>query len=763
MKFIGYCLYISLVAAELHEQLHYFETLKVVDVKVRKKRSLDSQTSFTKDVTFSAFGRNFNLFLTPGSPVISADLAIKLVYGDGRTSPLYIDHNAFYTGHSADDETVKVDAYQEDGAWGINIYEKNEIYTLEPSWRHLPPSDNHSMIVYRHSDIKWNNLFPELNKTHDSIKVCGAVHPEDDPDLKPVQHMADEHLHNERDSETEHSRTKRSLWTLNTCHIIAVADYTFFNGPGGGFPHQTANYLVQTIQKVNSIFKKTVWNEERQLTGLHIQIKEMRIHTESTEPKQFHSNNKHYNMDQSHWPDSALLKQFGLDQDLTNFCLAHLFTHRKFDGGVLGLAYIASPRKFSTGGICSQLGSSKVAYNTGFSSTMNTKGNNMLTQEAVLVTAHGHNWGSEHDAETSECAPSSFNKGKFLMFPYAVSGYEENNNEFSPCSKRYVTEVLLAKAGSCFKEKELEESRFKENVPMCGNGKIDKDEQCDSGGLGISGLDPCCDNSCKLKPNATCSPVNWECCKNCIIAPRDMVCRGASKEQCKKEAKCSGYSFDCPASQNISDTPEVKCIDEGVCKKGRCLSYCERHLADSVPCRCTQPGNECLRCCQQKGHNCQSVNASDFLTDGRPCSFGYCEAGKCIQVRTNLIQRLFTFIEKLTPDTLVAFMKSNIVGTIIVFSLVIWIPLSWTVSCIDKRSEKKSRLLQAHWNTVLASHFDNYKIKEGGSRRTFPSAQFYPKARLPNIMEGGKHKPTAVRKYKFNHQPDGPEDFETVM
>uniref|UniRef100_A0A2C9LQJ4 Uncharacterized protein n=1 Tax=Biomphalaria glabrata TaxID=6526 RepID=A0A2C9LQJ4_BIOGL len=108
-------------------------------------------------------------------------------------------------------------------------------------------------------------------------------------------------------------------------------------------------------------------------------------------------------------------------------------------------------------------------------------------------------------------------------------------------------------------------------------------------------------------------------------------------------------------------------------------------------------------------------------------------------------------------------MKSNIVGTIIVFSLVIWIPLSWTVSCIDKRSEKKSRLLQAHWNTVLASHFDNYKIKEGGSRRTFPSAQFYPKARLPNIMEGGKHKPTAVRKYKFNHQPDGPEDFETVM
>lgn len=35
------------------------------------------------------------------------------------------------------------------------------------------------------------------------------------------------------------------------------------------------------------------------------------------------------------------------------FCLAHLFTDQKFEGGILGLAYVGSPRRNSVGGICS--------------------------------------------------------------------------------------------------------------------------------------------------------------------------------------------------------------------------------------------------------------------------------------------------------------------------------------------------------------------------------------------------------------------------
>lgn len=35
-----------------------------------------------------------------------------------------------------------------------------------------------------------------------------------------------------------------------------------------------------------------------------------------------------------------------------DFCLAHLFTDIKFEGGILGLAYVGSPRRNSVGGIC---------------------------------------------------------------------------------------------------------------------------------------------------------------------------------------------------------------------------------------------------------------------------------------------------------------------------------------------------------------------------------------------------------------------------
>ena len=39
----------------------------------------------------------------------------------------------------------------------------------------------------------------------------------------------------------------------------------------------------------------------------------------------------------------------------------------------------------------------------------------------------GHNLGSEHDPETDDCAPSEYDDGKFIMYPWAVSGYDKNN------------------------------------------------------------------------------------------------------------------------------------------------------------------------------------------------------------------------------------------------------------------------------------------------------------------------------------------------
>lgn len=46
------------------------------------------------------------------------------------------------------------------------------------------------------------------------------------------------------------------------------------------------------------------------------------------------------------------MKVFSREYSHKDFCLAHLFTDLKFEGGILGLAYVGSPRRNSVGGIC---------------------------------------------------------------------------------------------------------------------------------------------------------------------------------------------------------------------------------------------------------------------------------------------------------------------------------------------------------------------------------------------------------------------------
>ena len=81
-------------------------------------------------------------------------------------------------------------------------------------------------------------------------------------------------------------------------------------------------------------------------------------------------------------------------------------------GGILGLAYVGSPRRNSVGGICTPeyfKNGYTLYLNSGLSSSRNHYGQRVITREADLVTAHefGHNWGSEHDPDSNECSPSA--------------------------------------------------------------------------------------------------------------------------------------------------------------------------------------------------------------------------------------------------------------------------------------------------------------------------------------------------------------------
>jgi hypothetical protein len=58
-------------------------------------------------------------------------------------------------------------------------------------------------------------------------------------------------------------------------------------------------------------------------------------------------------------------KVFSREYSHKDFCLAHLFTDLKFEGGILGLAYVGSPRRNSVGGICTP-GGRHFTYFLGF-------------------------------------------------------------------------------------------------------------------------------------------------------------------------------------------------------------------------------------------------------------------------------------------------------------------------------------------------------------------------------------------------------------
>jgi hypothetical protein len=90
------------------------------------------------------------------------------------------------------------------------------------------------------------------------------------------------------------------------------------------------------------------------------------------------------------------LKLFS-QENWSKYCLAHLFTYQSFENSVLGLAYVASPLKYTIGGICSQLKSwpndrNSMSVNTGLSSFKSTSAaqKRLLQREAELVTAHGN-------------------------------------------------------------------------------------------------------------------------------------------------------------------------------------------------------------------------------------------------------------------------------------------------------------------------------------------------------------------------------------
>ena len=65
--------------------------------------------------------------------------------------------------------------------------------------------------------------------------------------------------------------------------------------------------------------------------------------------------------------------------------------------------------------------------------------------------------------------------------------------------------------------------------------------------------------------------------------------------------------------------------------------------------------------------------------------------GICVKETQELVQRFWSIIDNITPDRIGAFMRANLVGTVIILSLIIWIPVSCIIGWQDRKAEEREK------------------------------------------------------------------------
>ncbi len=310
----------------------------------------------------------------------------------------------------------------------------------------------------------------------------------------------------------------------------------------------------------------------------------------------------------------------------------HLLSEHDFQASVLGYAGL--------GVMCSHPDAGGIDE---------TRKPDTVFNSAVLAHELGHNFFMLHDGGTDNACPTS----GFIM--NAVIGVTPT--QFSSCSATYFNNYTASGAQTCMLTPPT--TKYGDDA-VCGNGFIEKDEQCDCGSADCSTRDPCCNGAtCKFVPGAQCSRVNPCCDATCAIrsASANYVCRPASSA-CDLPEVCNGIDAKCPSDLFLgAGTPCTRTLNvsnaqmnvDGACYLGTCNTFDASCLTSGS----SFQGGPYLSCGTQADLNggnfcatqyCRRTSESSgtcyFFTisgqrkgmdDGLPCGTGkQCYSGKCV-------------------------------------------------------------------------------------------------------------------------------------
>ncbi|KAJ0067765.1 hypothetical protein NL108_010079, partial [Boleophthalmus pectinirostris] len=217
---------------------------------------------------------------------------------------------------------------------------------------------------------------------------------------------------------------------------------------------------------------------------------------------------------------------------------AHLISGIDFDGSTVGLAFV--------GALCTGYSVGVVQDYTDLSSAIG----------ATLAHELGHNLGMSHDSTSCECSGANC-----IMEPSVNWSIPET---FSTCSRSNYEKYLQDGSVNCLLDKP--DYQIVLTPPVCGNGFLEKGEQCDCGTVKEC-TNRCCNAStCTFSEGSHCA--EGECCQDCKIAGRSRECR-PQQDECDLAEYCDGESALCP--EDVFSVNGLPCDNEkGFCYNGQC-------------------------------------------------------------------------------------------------------------------------------------------------------------------------------------------------
>uniref|UniRef100_A0A673YVV1 ADAM metallopeptidase domain 28 n=1 Tax=Salmo trutta TaxID=8032 RepID=A0A673YVV1_SALTR len=308
---------------------------------------------------------------------------------------------------------------------------------------------------------------------------------------------------------------------------------------------------------------------------------------------------------------------------------AHLISGIDFEGSTVGLAFI--------GTLCS-------GHSAGVVQDHNARA---IAVGATLAHEMGHNLGMNHD-DSSACACS----GNSCIMAGALSW--DIPKSFSSCSSLSYDQFLNNRNPECLLNKP--DYRNVESTPVCGNGFLEKGEECDCGSLEQQPLSPqimASSTECRRKQD-DCDLAEY-CTGNSAVCPEDVFSvNGISCDRGRgycRNGQCPQHHDQCVKMYGPSaEKATTYCYDQNT--RGLYYAYCRRPSQDQfIPCQsqdvqcgklfCKNGNDDPNYGRMVKFSDCKATFYGDYTSDfgqvnpGTKCNDGkVCNENECVDLET---------------------------------------------------------------------------------------------------------------------------------